>query len=594
MARSKTPTFVHTLALREASPGALRGARQSSDYGRMIYNATLGELRARFRAMQDSPEYEAAQSLPRKTPEDKKRRSEAFDAVRLFRGLTEFEAQEIATQHRKSQPDFSSRIGSHVAQTIGSRAWKSIKGLIFAKAKRIRFKRKGNSFSLEALNNATFLRILPNESGTMQVHLVPHLFDLVYDIDNPYDVHALSSRLKYLRLIWKKIGGVDKLYAQLVLEGLPHEDKEKAARHKEEFLSKMEAESGQSRTEYALELSQVEEKYRDVATVDIGPRGIAITNAVSGYEREICPGMEDRQKEIRRLQRRMDRSRLAANPDNYEADGQIKKGKKTWVQSNAYKSTQAELAEIRRKQQAHRKSIHGNLANEVLQYGTTIKLEALSYKGMQKRYGKSTAHHAPSAFIGELTRKAVMARGRRELINTFDTALSQTCPGCGSREKKPLSQRKHRCKICMLGTNVAAPRDLTSAFLAVFTDNTDSVGFEETTTKKRGKKKLGHSKLDREAAARHLPGHRTLSLAGSTRPKHAKGETNGPSPKGGSFVPLDASAKKRRTSLEPRGMVAKTTRSREEAGGTHRTDDSSILRDAQRIPNLRTRRKTKD
>ena len=41
------------------------------------------------------------------------------------------------------------------------------------------------------------------------------------------------------------------------------------------------------------------------------------------------PSIENRAKEIRRLQRAMDRSKRASNPDNFNADGTIKKGVRT-------------------------------------------------------------------------------------------------------------------------------------------------------------------------------------------------------------------------------------------------------------------------
>jgi putative transposase len=46
-------------------------------------------------------------------------------------------------------------------------------------------------------------------------------------------------------------------------------------------------------------------------------------------------------------------------------------------------------------------------------------------------------------------------------INTRTTALSQTCI-CGHRERKPLSQRQHRCPGC----GFICQRDVLSAFLA--------------------------------------------------------------------------------------------------------------------------------
>ncbi|NLC07462.1 MAG: hypothetical protein GX755_05820 [Syntrophomonadaceae bacterium] len=44
-----------------------------------------------------------------------------------------------------------------------------------------------------------------------------------------------------------------------------------------------------------------------------------------------CPELESRQKEIKQLQRKLDRQRRANNPDNYNPDGTIKKGRLKWL-----------------------------------------------------------------------------------------------------------------------------------------------------------------------------------------------------------------------------------------------------------------------
>jgi len=49
-------------------------------------------------------------------------------------------------------------LGAHVTQKIAARVWQAVERLLFAKAKRIRFKNKNESLSFEGQNNATFLR----------------------------------------------------------------------------------------------------------------------------------------------------------------------------------------------------------------------------------------------------------------------------------------------------------------------------------------------------------------------------------------------------------------------------------------------------
>ncbi len=135
------------------------------------------------------------------------------------------------------------------------------------------------------------------------------------------------------------------------------------------------------------------------------------------YRRE---GSNNQQQEIRRLQRRMERSRRANNPNNYNPNfkdakgkkkkGTIKKGKKFWKNSNHYRRVAAKKRGMERKQAAHRKSLHGRLVNKVLTLGNNVKLAHVSIKGWHSIFGKSIGYKAPGYFQSELVRKAENAK----------------------------------------------------------------------------------------------------------------------------------------------------------------------------------------
>ena len=101
--------------------------------------------------------------------------------------------------------------------------------------------------------------------------------------------------------------------------------------------------------------------------------------------------------------------------------------------------------------------------------GNTIITEKLSYKGWQKRYGKSVGRCAPGMLIDHLRRTVAKTGGTLHEVPTRSTKLSQFCHGCGKTVKKPLWQRLHQC-ACGIGP---VQRDLYSAFLAAFLDPTD-------------------------------------------------------------------------------------------------------------------------
>ncbi|MDR3543393.1 MAG: hypothetical protein P4L69_20920 [Desulfosporosinus sp.] len=115
-----------------------------------------------------------------------------------------------------------------------------------------------------------------------------------------------------------------------------------------------------------------------------------------------------------------------------------------------------------RKEAAYRKTLHRQLANQILSVGVQIKTEKLSYRAFQKTFGKSVGVRAPGMFVTLLRRKTESAGGGVYAFNTRTTALSQVCH-CGEKHKKLLRQRIHEC-LC----GVLMQRDLYSGYLARF------------------------------------------------------------------------------------------------------------------------------
>lgn len=168
--------------------------------------------------------------------------------------------------------------------------------------------------------------------------------------------------------------------------------------------------------------------------------------------------------DVKRLQRKLDRSRRATNPANYNANGTIKKGVKlVWKQSSRYQRHRMQLATTERKLAAGRKRDHGELVNKILAQGNIIKTETISHKGFQKNFGRSAKVRASGLFFSHLKHKAESAGGQVIKLNTNELAMSQYDHVSDSRTKKPLSQRHHN-----LGDGICfVQRDIYSAFLAL-------------------------------------------------------------------------------------------------------------------------------
>src|SRR5204863_4957864 len=124
-----------------------------------------------------------------------------------------------------------------------------------------------------------------------------------------------------------------------------------------------------------------------------------------------------------------------------------------------------------RKLAAHRKSLHGRLVNDLIRVGNTIQIEKTSFRGWQKRFGKSVGLRAPGLFYHHLKRIVAKTGGTLNEVSPHQTKLSQYCHGCGKYTKKPLSHRWHLCQ-CGIGP---VQRDLYSAFLLAFLNPADPV-----------------------------------------------------------------------------------------------------------------------
>jgi len=423
MGKSKTSTFILELAI-VSSPHDETELNARFEASRQLYNACLDEAKRRLDLLCQSNEFQHARRMP-KTVKGKrnKGRTEAFKELNAKFGFSEYSIIIYATTIRNSW--INNHIDSNTAQKLASRAFKAVQKVAFGQAKRVRFKGKNQLKSVEGATNRTGIRY--KDDGYVLWKGLK--LKCIIDVNDEVVVHGLSHRVKFCRIIKRIFNGKTRFFVQLVLEGKTLiKDKNKP-------------------TDKTVGL-------------DIGPSTIAVVTDEQANLEHFCDELKNKQKEIRRLQRKLDRQRRANNPQNYNPNGTIKKGKKTWHESTRYKKTRRKLAELQRKLAAHRKTLHGNLANRILKKGKYVKTEKLSYRAFQKNYGRSVRDRAPGMFMEILRRKAENAGGSVVEFSTRTTKLSQYCHKCGKYTKKPLSQRVHTC------CNLNIQRDIYSAFLA--------------------------------------------------------------------------------------------------------------------------------
>lgn len=109
--KSTTPTFVIELPLR-VNDQQNRFLTQAFEFGRTLYNATLGTALGQLQRMRESKEWRETRDMPKG-----KKRSKRFSELQRTRGLTEYGLKTIANNHRKASG--RNDIGAHEAQCIG-------------------------------------------------------------------------------------------------------------------------------------------------------------------------------------------------------------------------------------------------------------------------------------------------------------------------------------------------------------------------------------------------------------------------------------------------------------------------------------------
>ena len=171
---------------------------------------------------------------------------------------------------------------------------------------------------------------------------------------------------------------------------------------------------------------------------------------------QIAPSADTDHRAVRKLQRAMERSRQATNPDNYETVEVVRHGKKhkslkvksgrlQWRFSKRYEKLRSELAEMLRLCAATRKREHGEVCNRLLGHAGHIIVEDNSYKAFQKgRFGKAIGRHAPAALYAQLASKAESAGLLVEVVSPKKLKPTQHNLLTGQFVKHELWERRAR------------------------------------------------------------------------------------------------------------------------------------------------------
>jgi hypothetical protein len=390
-------------------------------------------------------------------------------------GFFEYNFQSIAKKWRKH---YKALIGSQVAQKIASAVWKKFSEYLFRNGKQITFCPWTDFLSIEGKTNDTNITYKDGiiTMGTRK----SKRFKLKAKIAAPpkegclpssaflYEQEALSHRIKYCRIIRRAYREGWRYFVQLVLEG-EHPVKKKPS-------------TGEPL--HPIGVGRVGH--------DIGTQTVASCSNSRVILVELAASVQKIENELMRINRAMDCSRRATNPDLFSPNGEIihidklpaacltKRGKRKWKRSKHYEELACCRRFLYRKQTDMRIQCHNELANQILSMGNEHYIETMSFKALakkakpqseeerkakikpkrRKRFGKSVANKAPATFVNILEKKVLEAGGIFSRINTWQAKASQYNHLNHQYNKKKLSQRWNK-----MPDGKKIQRDLYSAFL---------------------------------------------------------------------------------------------------------------------------------
>lgn len=432
------------------------------EIGRKIYNSLVTVSQKRYKEMIKTRKYRNLMSMLTGNKKSDKPILKQIDQIRKEYGLTEYS---LHADVKEMQKHFKKNVDSFTAQKIATTLWKSYDKLFYGNGKRVYYKKYGDMNSLEGKSNSTGIRLVDE-------HLIWNGLNIpvVIDWNNPYEYQAMQSEISYCRIIRKFVRNKYKFYVQVVFKGTPP--------------TKFNKETGEIK--HSLGEGDV--------GLDIGTSTIAISSNTDVKLLILADKVQNIEDEKRRLSRKMERSRRAANPENYNEDGTIKKQgskKVIWNKSNHYVKYQNQLKELYRKQADVRKYQHECLANYIVSLGRNIYIEQMNFAGLQKkaaktekndsgkfkrkkRFGKSLANRAPAMLMTIINRKLACYELELIEINTFKAKASQFNHMTGEYHKKSLSQRWNDLN------GIKIQRDLYSAFLIMnISDDLESFDIEK-------------------------------------------------------------------------------------------------------------------
>lgn len=379
--------------------------------GEHLYNNFLNFEKKKFYEMTKRKDYRDAQNLIKELTiqinsldefkeskeliqELRKQRKEQYDIIYNIKKMFDWSEFGFTNDMKKYRKYYKANLNSTICDNLSGRCFKAFEKMESELIKDqyrndedkvnpcVHYKRKDSLRCLTAKKNSTGIRFSLDEGnriGTVKWQ------GLVFSIDlskcTLYEWQALQSEICYCAVKREKIKGKWKYYIQITLKG--------------HVPDKFDKQTGELKIQ--LGKGNVGLYFTSTSLT------VSTENGVKTYPLEI-KNNEDKKTE---LLQKMDTSRRATNPDNYNEDGTSKEKSeiKGWHFSKAYKKYRAELYEIYRKECEEKKLLQEILANEVIASGDVFNCNKMDFKFLQRNLGKKIQSASPAMLKTTIERK---------------------------------------------------------------------------------------------------------------------------------------------------------------------------------------------
>ena len=476
--RAQTPSYVISTKI-QLSESIAKRLEKSLRISNSAYNEALSFGLKRFEALKQNPYYQELLKARRlakagidKLKKAKKKTKGLAQQVKLYDkalfelrkayGLTEFDLSAYLSKQRRKAGSSYQQFNSGEIQVIASQAMKTLEKVLFYQIKphKVRFRSKFDlDVSFRNRVNTTGTRLEPsNRKGIayrLYIHKASTFVDIPVKAFNKYQQMSLSrcEKIKYVQIIRKTIRGKKIYYLQIVCQGFPTSKVTKGQ-------GVVGIDPGISTVAFASP--------SEVALVDLVPKDVT-----------------QKEKLLKRLDRKIERSRRVNNPECYKENGTIKKGARFKRPSKRQSRLRTQRRKAYRSLSEERKKLQGQLVSRIVSQASIIKIEDLNVQGLQKRsgdirinpktnrpfskkrFGKAIFRAAPSAFRTALETRASQLGIGVEVISPKNVKPSQYNHITQTFDKKSLSTRVYDLSDEYTGVQ----RDLYSAFLIGHIEN---------------------------------------------------------------------------------------------------------------------------